>query len=161
MNDAWRALAAAQSGLLARPSAHRTGCHSSPGQAPLRSERWQHLSATVVATTTGPLSSEQRQWFAALHCGGDALIGGLSAAERHGLRGWERETVCVLVDDELKFDPVAGLDVVRTRRCLVDFRDPRSELPLCRREPAVLLYAGYTRSSGPLSDCWPRACSNA
>ncbi|WP_188779247.1 DUF559 domain-containing protein [Marmoricola endophyticus] len=60
------------------------------------------------------------------------------------------------MDDERAFEPVPGLAAVRTRRSLTDFREPRGELPLCRLEPAVLLFAACTRSpraTGLLAAC--------
>jgi hypothetical protein len=153
----WRGLALQQEGVLARRQLNALGFGSDRVRNAVAAGRWQHLSPTVVCTTTGELHRRQWMWFATLHAGGEALIGGLSAAEVHGLRNWQRDPVTVLVDDEVILDPVPGLDIVRTRRPLREFRDPTSELPLARLEPAVLLHAGYTRSNrtaqGLLSAC--------
>ena len=101
----------------------------------------------MVSTFTGPLGWQEFVWLGALHAGGTAMIGGLTALEWHGLKGWHRDEVTVLVDDELAFDPVPGLRFFRTRRALRDWRSPHALLPLCRVEPAALLFAGYERSS--------------
>lgn len=74
------------------------------------------------------------------------MAGGLTALEWHGLKNWHRDVVTVLVDDELAFDPVEGIAFFRTRRPLPNMRDPFAELPICRAEPAALLFAGYERS---------------
>ena len=75
-------------------------------------ETWQR----VISTTTGPLSRDQRLWLAVLHAGPRSMLGGLTAAEVHGLRRWERDVVTVLVDDELDFEPVDGVRFFRSRR---------------------------------------------
>ena len=78
------------------------------------------------------------------------MLGNLTAAQVHGLVGWESETVCVVVDDELAFEPVDGVDFFRSRRPFALMRSPRPGIPTSRLEPAVLLWAGYeagTRSA--------------
>jgi hypothetical protein len=113
----------------------------------LAAGRWSARSSTVVSVFTGPLGWREQVWVGVLHAGGTALVGGLTALEWHGLRNWHRDDVTVLVDDELAFDPVEGITFFRTRRPLASMRDPFEELPLCRIEPAALLFAGYERSS--------------
>ncbi|MBD8868539.1 hypothetical protein [Nocardioides donggukensis] len=141
----WKALAARQQGMLARRQLNRLGFDSDRVRNQLAAGRWSERTPTVVSVTTGPLSWEQRLWLAVLHAGPGALVGGLSAAAVHGLRHWERPTITVLVDDERAFDPVAGVDFFRTRRDRVALRQPALAMPVCRLEPAVLLFAGYER----------------
>ena len=80
-----------------------------------------------------------------LHAGPAALLGGLTAAEILGLRNWHRDEITLLVPDELEFDEheVPGVSFVRTRRDLTAMRLQRPGLPVCRIEPAVLLWAAY------------------
>jgi hypothetical protein len=87
-------------------------------------------------------------WLGVLHAGSSSLIGGLTAAEVLGLTNWHRDEITVLVPDELDFaeDEVPGVKFVRTRRDLTAMRAPRPGLPVCRIEPAVLLWAAYQRS---------------
>jgi len=139
----WRALAAAQHGIVARRQLVDLGVRQSVIRHHLRVGRWAERTGTVLTTTTGPLSWDQRLWVAALHAGPGALIGGLAAAKVHGLRNWERDEITVLVDDELSFDDLEGVAFFRTRRQLGSWADPTSELPLARIEPAILLFAGY------------------
>ena len=102
---------------------------------------------SVFSTTIGPLSWEQRLWRAVLHAGPDALIGGLTAAEVLGPRNWHRESITVLVTNPLSFDEVEDVSYFRTRRPLTELVVPRSQLPVARIEPAVvLLFAGYERN---------------
>jgi hypothetical protein len=144
MDDSrWFDLAQPQEGVVARRQLGDLGVRQSEIRRHLRVGRWAERTPTVLTTTTGPLSWEQRLWVAALHAGPGALIGGLTAAKVHGLRNWDRDDITVLVDDEQSFDHVDGVDFVRTRRPLGTWVDPTSELPLARIEPAILLFAGY------------------
>ncbi len=106
--------------------------------------RWVERTPRVVSTFTGGLSTEQRRWLGVLHAGPRSMVGGLSAAEHLGLRRWERDDVTVLVDDELAFEPVEGIDFFRSRRSFELLARPAPDgLPTCQLEPAVLMWAGY------------------
>jgi len=143
----WEPLAQLQAGLLSRRQLNGLGYSRHYVRRQIDARRWVERTPSVIATTTGQPHRDQLFWLGPLHAGGQALVGGLSALERHGLRNWHRDDITVLVDDELAFDAVSGLGFFRTRRSLGAFRDPRSELPLCRVEPAALLFAAYERSS--------------
>ena len=145
--EAWELLAAAQGGIVARRQLNVLGVDADRVRNQVSARRWVARTSTVISTFTGTLTWRDRVWCGVLHAGGTALVGGLTALEWHGLRNWHRDDVTVLVDDELSFDPVPGVRYFRTRRPLDAFRDPSSDLPLCRVEPAVLLFAGYDRSS--------------
>ena len=141
-------LARAQAGLVSRGQLRALGCDSDRVRNHIVALRWAARSSTVISTFTGHLDREASLWLGAIHAGSDALIGGLTALEVHGLRNWHREDVTVLVDDECVIEePVEGMRFVRTRRPLTRFHDRRSELPLARVEPAALLFAGYDRSA--------------
>jgi hypothetical protein len=146
-DDIWADLAVRQDGMIARRQLRPLGIDRHQVRNQIAARRWASRSSTVISTFTGPLGFRHRLWLGALHAGGDSLVGGLSAATAHGLRRWERDEVSVLVDDQLVLESIPGVRWVRTRRSLETLRDPRSELPLCRLEPALLLFAGYTRAS--------------
>lgn len=93
-----------------------------------------------MSTTTGPLSPEQRLWLGVLHGGPTAMIGGLSATEHHRLKGWHRDEITVLVANEMSFEPLDGYRFIRTRRSFKLLVAP-GEPPVCRLEPAVLIFA--------------------
>jgi hypothetical protein len=114
----------------------------------IATERWQELAPTVICTTTGPLSVEQRQWLGVLHAGEGALVAGLTAAESAGLHNWSREEISILVPytNEVP-NPVPGIAFIRSRRKLSSLKAPNSAPPRCRIEPAVLLFASAQRSS--------------
>jgi hypothetical protein len=140
-------LAARQGGLVARRQLNELGWDADRVRNQVAARRWVPRSSTLVSVFTGALGWREQVWLGVLHAGGTALAGGLTALEWHGLRSWHRDDVTVLVDDELVFDPVPGITFFRTRRPLQSMRDPHAELPLCRVEPAVLLFAAYERSS--------------
>ncbi len=107
------------------------------------SERWQLLSPTVVATTTGELSDDQRIWHAVLHAGYGAMAGGLTAATLAGLKNWHRDVATIFVPYERgRPSPLPGVRFVRVRRSLRAVGSP----PRCRIEAAVLLFAAVDRS---------------
>lgn len=146
-DETWRALAAAQEGLLARRQLRKLGIDRSRIRNQVAAERWVAASDNVVATTTGTLTRAQRMWLGVLHAGPSALIGDLTAAEVHGLRNWSRDDVTVLIPQRLDVDEdVLGIRFVRTRRPLPSFRDPKHDLPVARIEPAVLHFAAYQHS---------------
>ena len=143
----WQELAAAQHGLIARRQLRALGHTRHFVRRQVEARRWVERTSTVVSTVTGPTTWEQRVWLGVLHAGGTALAGGLTALEWHGLKGWHRDEVTVLVDDELAFDTVPGITFFRTRRPLADMRCADGDLPVCRIEPAALLFSGYARST--------------
>ena len=114
-------------------------------RAQLRAQRWTQRTEEVLSVTTGPLAWEQWLWLGVLHAGGDALIGGLTTAKVHGMRNWDRDEVTVLVRNPHSFEPVDGIRFFRTRRPL-QLLASRSTLPLCRIEPAVLIFAAHEQS---------------
>lgn len=143
----WQGLAAAQDGMLARRQLQAMGVGSDTVRNRIAAGRWAARSPTVISTFTGPLDLPQRLWLGVLHAGADSLVGGLTAAAVHGLRRWERVEVTVLISAGLKVEPLAGNAFVRTRRPLPSMRDRTRDLPVCRIEPAVLVYAAYTHSA--------------
>ena len=143
--QSWSRLADAQAGMLSQPQLTELRMSRSFVRNQLRARRWVQRTSSVFSTTTGPLSDQQRLWQAVLHAGPTALIGGLTAAELHGMKNWSRDEITVLVDDELSFDPLDGVRFFRSRRALASMRAARA-LPVCQLEPAVLLFAGYEPS---------------
>lgn len=143
MDEDLHELIAQQAGMVARRQLRVHGVDWDAVDHHVIARRWVIRTPRVVGTTTGPLSWEQRQWLAVLHAGPRSMLASLTAAGRHGLQGWERQHVSVLVEDELSFEPVNGVDFFRSRRPFDLLLDPRPGIPVCRIEPAVLLFAGY------------------
>lgn len=132
-----------QAGLVARRQLNQLGIDWHMVDHQVAARRWLELSPRVIATFTGALTIEQRQWFAVLHAGPRSMLGGLTAAAHHGLTGWERSTITVYVDDELSFEPVPGIKFFRSRRPFDIMIAQHTKIPCCSVEPAVLLRAGY------------------
>ncbi|WP_377638872.1 hypothetical protein [Oryzobacter terrae] len=141
MAEQWEERAARQHGVLCERDLRELGVSRAFVRNQLRADRWAERTHSVYTTTTGPLSRQQLMWTAVAHAGPSAMIGGLTAAALHGLRGWDRDLVTVLVDDELSFAPVDGISYTRTRRAPALLRAPRAGIPTCRLEPAVLMFA--------------------
>ncbi len=139
----WVALAESQADVVARRQLRALGVTEATVRAHLRVGRWAERTSTVLTTTTGRLTWEQRVWVAVLHAGPRALVGGLTSAALHGLRHWQRDDVTVVVDDELSFDPVPGVRFFRSRRPFPHWRSPRLAVPTLQLEPAVLVTAAY------------------
>ena len=133
--------------MVARRQLRALGIDSDAVRNQLAARRWQACTPRVIGTTTGRFTTEQREWAAVLHAGPRSMLGGLTAAARHGLTGWEKPVVTVLVDDELAFEPVDGVRFFRCRRPFDTLRAPRPGIPRCRLEPAVLLHAGYVATN--------------
>lgn len=143
----WRALAAAQAGLLNRAQIRASGVTAKAEAWRIAHERWQSVAPEVVATFTGELNVEQRLWLGQLHGGPRSLVGGVQAATLAGLRGWEREETPVFVpyQDDVP-SPLRGFRYIRSRRDLVRLASHASGVPRLRLEPAVLLFASRERS---------------
>ncbi|GAA1166333.1 hypothetical protein [Nocardioides aquiterrae] len=149
MNDVLEALIASQHGMVARRQLNRHGVDWDRVRDHGYARRWVERTPRVISTVTGELTRAQREWLAVLHAGERSMLGGLTAAERHGLTGWHRDAVTVYVDDELSFEPVDGVRFFRSRRPFDLLRHPRPVIPTCRLEPAVLLFAAYQTTPRP------------
>ena len=149
MNEALRALVTTQQGLVARRQLNRLGVDWEHVDHQVTTGRWVERTPRVISTVTGTLTHEQCEWLAVLHAGERSMLGGLSAAARQGLTGWERDVVTVYVDDELSFEPVEGVRFFRSRRPFELLRHPRPGIAACRLEPAVLLFAAYQTTPRP------------
>lgn len=139
-DDLWRDLAASQEGLLSWRQLRALGVTHAEVRHHVLMGRWAHRSREVLSTTTGPLSAEQRHWLGVLHAGDSAMIAGLSAAARRGLKGWYRDDITVLVSNPLSFEPLDGFRFFRCRKP-TKLLLGAGELPTAKIEPAVLLFA--------------------
>jgi hypothetical protein len=152
----WLPAANAQAGLLTRRQLRRLGLNHHSVDTQLAAGRWQEVSSTVLATTTGELSRPQLMWAGILQAGPRSALGGLTALERHGLERWHRDEITVLVAKSHNLEPIAGVRFVETRRP-IQLLSSSKPLATWRVEPAALLWAGYhpaTRSAyGLLAAC--------
>ncbi len=132
-----------QAGMVARRQLNRLGIDADRVRDQVAARRWVERTPRVISIVTGELTFEQRSWLGVLHAGPRAMLGNLTAAAHHDLKNWERPEICVMVDDELSFEPVPGVDFFRSRRPFEVLVSPRPGIPRCQLEPAVLLWAGY------------------
>ncbi|KWV34761.1 hypothetical protein AWV63_00410 [Micromonospora rifamycinica] len=77
--------------------------------------RWRQAHRAVFVTHSGPVDVEQFRWIAVLAAGPSALLGGLSAAQAGGLRGFRTRPVDLLLPASARRDaPPQGVRVHRT-----------------------------------------------
>ncbi len=138
----WAQLAEMQAGLLSHRQLRELGVSRGEIRNHLRVGRWAVRSTQVVSTTTGPLSPQQALWLGVLHGGQSAMVGALSAAGVRGLERWERPEITILVGNPMSFEPLPGYRFFRTRRPYKVLLGS-GELPVCRLEPAVLMFAAH------------------
>ena len=113
----------------------------------VRTERWNEVSETIIATTTGVLTREQLMWAGVLHAAGHGVVGDLTAAEMGGLRNWTRSEVTILVPRGTNVgESIAGIRFAETRRPIQRWVRPDLALPVARIEPAILHFAAYESS---------------
>jgi very-short-patch-repair endonuclease len=117
----------------------------------LTSGRWHAVRRGIYRTYGGPLTLRQRHWIAVLAAGpsikgtGQALLGGISALQVHGLRGITSDWIHVAVSEYRRFTPPAGVAVHRARLTDED-RHPCAQPPTTTLGRAVIDAAAWARS---------------
>lgn len=139
----WVVMAQRQAGLVTRRQLLQLGYTSNYVDAQLSARRWQEISGTVLATTTGALTRAQLMWAGVLHAGPRSAIGGLTALEVHGLQNWHRDEITVLLPKSHNLEKIQGIKFVETRRP-IQLMVSSNGLPTWRIEPAALHWAAYT-----------------
>lgn len=145
-DNGWQELAYGQAGMLSRRQLLALGVDRNVVRNQVAAGRWVLRTPLVVSTTTGALTFAQQVWLGVLHAGPGCAVGGLTATRIRGLKGWDRDTVTILVDEAADVSPAPGVQFVRTRRDIAEMLAPGRGAPVCRVEPAALLFGGYTRS---------------
>jgi hypothetical protein len=75
---------------------------------------WQRPQRGTMVTHSGPLSRRQQIWAAVIAGGKRAVIGGLTAAELEGFRGFQRPVIDLLIPAGRRLAPLGGVRVRRT-----------------------------------------------
>jgi very-short-patch-repair endonuclease len=109
------ALARRQHGVLHRTQLAAAGFTRHHVRHQLVAQRWRQIGPNVLVLHTGPLTRDQQFWLAHLHGGHRSALGGLTALELDGLRGWSRTQLHLTVPTVAKVPPLQGLVVHRTR----------------------------------------------
>ncbi|MFI5486892.1 hypothetical protein ACIBXA_15800 [Micromonospora echinaurantiaca] len=79
--------------------------------------RWRQVHRAVFVTHNGPVNADQFQWAAVLAAGPSAVLGGLTAAQAGGLRGFPRRVVHLLLPAACRRGPLPpGVVAHRTTR---------------------------------------------
>ncbi|WP_405102652.1 DUF559 domain-containing protein [Micromonospora sp. NBC_01412] len=82
--------------------------------------RWRQVHRAVFVAHNGPVSAEQLRWIAVLAAGPTAVLGGLTAAQAGGLRGFPGRPIHLMLPATSRRDPLPqGVSAHRTA-CLPD-----------------------------------------
>lgn len=137
----WQQLAEWQAGLVSRRQLNAAGIDRWRVRNQVISGRWMTVGPRVVALFTGDLTWEQRSWAGHLHAGPTSMIAGLASARHHGLKGWERQLIEVVVPFGTTVSDLDGFRFIRSRRDLDQLRGGGIRRHLMQLEPAVLIRA--------------------
>lgn len=151
--EAFAHLVSRQAGMVSRRQLRAIGVTKSRIAAQVSARRWTLRTPTVVSAFTGDLSWFQQCWLGVLQAGRGAIIGGVAAGQFHGLQNWHRDSIDVLVPANSSLERIPGIRWVRTRRRLQLLREPGTELPVARIEPALLIFGGADRSARTAMGC--------
>ncbi|MEQ7124967.1 hypothetical protein ABN034_10635 [Actinopolymorpha sp. B11F2] len=144
--DAFTALAADQDGVVSRAQLADLGWDADHVASEVTARRWAAYGHRAVVLHRGPLTTRQRRWVAVLNAGATATLAGLTAAEELGLRGFETETIhVVVVQDAWVPHSHPGVKVHVSRRFDTGHRHPARLLPTVRITRALVDAAAWTR----------------
>jgi hypothetical protein len=143
-------LLTAQAGLARRSQLAGLGVTADHIARHIAAGRWRQVGPEVISVDNGRLDLEQRRWRAALHgpCG---WIGGRSALESRGLRGYEPSVVHLLVPIENRPATLEGVRLHVTSRRPDTASESTGGLPVCSSPRATVDAAAW--------DPFPRAAA--
>lgn len=117
--------------VVRRDALADAGLSRSTVRARLRSGRWQLVTPTVIARHNGPLTPDQQRRAAVLTAGPKAMLATWTALEVHGLRGWARPEIHVLIARGTSVPSFGSLSVtVHCSRRLAERASLRRGLPV-------------------------------
>jgi len=131
------ALVERQQGLVRRAQLREHGMDRHHVAARVASGLWQLVAPEVVSTDNGRLDRSQLLWRAVLHAPGPAWVGHLSSLEEHGLTGWRRDQVHLLIP-RFRLAPLAGVVIHQSDRVPAEAPDLAAGLPLAPPARAAL-----------------------
>lgn len=114
------ALVRRQHGVVTRSQLAELGLTWAHVDRHLSSLRWRTLSEQVVVCHRGPLTRRAGHWAAVLSTPGRSVLGAWTALELHGIRGWHRDPIHVVVDRGARPERFAWLVVHESRRLTDD-----------------------------------------
>ena len=142
-----RALARAQLGVVRRDQLAALGVTHRHVRRQVDAERWTTYGPRVVLLATGALTRPQQRVLGVVHAGPGSALGGWSALEHLGLRGWEREPVHVVVPRGARPTSLTGV-VVHQLAVLDDVDVVPRTWPTCTTAArAAIDAASWTRNA--------------
>ncbi|GAA3230493.1 hypothetical protein ACFP63_16465 [Oerskovia jenensis] len=112
----------------------------------LSARRWQLVAPEVLVLYTGPLAPGTRLWVVALAAAEPVAIGSWTGLALHGLRGWDRPGIHVVVRRGSRPPRLAGVVVHESRRPAPEDIEHRRGLPVHRVERCAIDAAAWQTS---------------
>lgn len=112
----------------------------------LRARRWQLVTPQVVVLHNGPLDRPAMQWVAVLEGGPTAALGSWTVLGLHGLRGWDRDEIHLVVPRGARPMALPGVVVHESRRHFTDDICRFRGLPVHSVSRAAIDAAAWSRS---------------
>jgi hypothetical protein len=133
------ALATAQDSVVTRLQLSAVGIDRGHVRNQIRAGRWRTAGHRVVILHTGQLTLDEQRWSAVLGQTSTAALGGITAAQAHGLDWKSDERLHVVVPEGSRIVPTDGVIVhaSRTYRPAEDLQ-PGSGVPRTRIERAII-----------------------
>ncbi len=141
-----RELARRQHAVVGRGQLSTLGVTHDHVARQVEARRWRTLGRDVVVLHRGPLVQAARLWTAVLGAPPRAAIGSWTALELHGLHGWSREPVHVVVSRGERAGPAPWVVVHESRRPAHDDIVMVRGLPVHRVERAAVDAAAWQPS---------------
>jgi very-short-patch-repair endonuclease len=142
------ALAEQQHNIVSRAQLRRLGAEFQRHyvRAQVEAERWTLPAPNVVALQNTPLEPQQL-WQLALSAHGDQLVAlaGATAAQAHGLTGFESELVHILVPHGARIHEIDGVKVHESRRFTAEDLHPARRPPMVRVARALIDTAAWSK----------------
>lgn len=109
----------------------------------LAAGHWQQPTRSVLVTHNGPISVAERRWIAVLTGGKGAVLAGISAAQAGGLRGYDDNSIHILVPIDRRPSGLPS-DVVVHRTTHLD--EAIGQPPRTRMARSVVEAASWART---------------
>ncbi|WP_201308967.1 PDDEXK family nuclease [Puerhibacterium puerhi] len=141
------ALVLRQHGVASREQLRRLGYRRGHVAEHVAAGRWRLVCHDLVVAHTGPLDDDATLWLAVLGAPGDVAVGSWTGLARHGLVGWERPGLHVVVPRGAKPFRPPGVVVHESRRFAPEDVVRRDGLPVFRVERCAVDAAAWQASA--------------
>lgn len=135
-----------QHGVATRAQLRGLGVTPTHVTSQVAARRWRSLTSDLVVLHTGPLGREAQLWSAVLDAEPPVAVGSWTGLAEHGLVGWDRPGLHVVVPRGARTRRLPGVVVHESRRfCPEDVVTVRG-LPVFRVERCAVDAAAWQRS---------------